>query len=271
MGNRYSGDQLERNHGSHELFSHTVCENEAADILSFLLEQHRKIILPYTSVLIDAGKRDGMAGVFDHFRANYFFRTMSTLPSLRKLLNSCRSQRPQNERVTELVLSIVLEESGTDPVGISHPEMLERSFNLHGAMAFGLPTLNAKDVDQSPFILPEARSYRAVQHDIYESSNHAKIVGAFAAQELVANDMLDAIFRGLFLPYLDGLAGREEIEMYFRAHLDGLELEHGDRALECAHLAVRTPQQLEEFLAGAKSFLGAQAALWGRLGTRFGH
>lgn len=212
--------------------------------------------------LADAGPRFSAAH-FDFFRANYFFRTQGTVPSIELLLHAARAER--DRRTAADVEATLFEENGSGDPLAAHPLILEQSHNTHAGVIFNLPPLTLADAWRSPHILDATRRFRREQEFLYSDASYPRVLGASLAQEAAAVAMLDRFRRTLFLPYAVRYAERrqfEEVDRYFSCHLAGIEQEHAARARASVRRACRTHADVQNMRDGLESFLAAQAQLW---------
>jgi hypothetical protein len=203
------------------------------------------------------------AAQFAFYRANYLARTMTTLPCLRLVLAAAQRQRPVDSEIVQLVQATIEEEEGGNGKP-AHSELLAQSHNVHGSIAFGLPQLSLAESENSCLLVAETIQYRRIQLELYQSESFATVLGAFAAQESAAHEMLSVFYETLFAP-MRGVYGPVNfgvVSGYFSEHLNGVEEEHGRRARECVLRALSSKQDLHDFRVGAREFLRAQSALW---------
>ena len=230
-------------------------------------------IAEFRAILYEMSKNTITARQYNIYRDNYLYRTISTLPSLAKLLVSVVNQDPIDRNALNLVEKTFYEESGEGGRRPIHLDMLIESHNTHGSQIFNIAPISRQSVGESPNILTSARQLRSVQASLYSSNCYVKALGVFLAQEGVAESMLKMFYETFFEPYLGHYEGsllkKRRVTQYFSSHLNGIEKEHAARAKHCALKACHNKRDAATLLNSMDQFLDSQANLWEALGKEF--
>lgn len=205
-------------------------------------------------------------------RDNFMFRTATTSLCVARVVTAALGQTPPDVRTAnEIVRLNLLDELGKSDWTSAHLQLLVHSFNQHGRACFGLVPTSLAENEESPHILPSARRFRERQTRAYTSTVYLHVLGASAAQEAVATEMLDAIYKSAFVSVGKGCkTDQRAVLRYFHEHLDGTELRHADIGLDSAMRHIFNGSDAANFLAGANEFLSAQSQLWIELGDAIG-
>lgn len=236
--------------------------NALSGRLDLLLAQHIGGVREFFDYLHQQSHKGFSPAQFNLFRANYFFRTATTIESIAKA--TLRALQA-DDFATACTLGINLfQETGEGLPARSHRTLLEQSFNIHASRIFKLPWCPVAASAESPDLLQEAQAYRRTQAALYAHDDYVVPLAASCVQETAADGMLSCIHRAMFLPY-KGYYGPGEfalIEQYFTVHLGGMENSHASMARESLLRACQTGAHVDAALNGAQAFLEAQATLW---------
>ncbi len=198
------------------------------------------------------------------YRDNYLFRTATTLPCLKEGYKICL-QHSVDPRIVELLEVTISEEQGFGVPSAEHPKLLLSSHNMHGKVIYGLEDTTFSDVELSPMILNAVRTYRITQVNLYSSNSPLTVIGAFVAQESVAESMINLFYKVFFLPLYSRYSGSrftDDVAPYFETHLAGVEAEHSKRSKLCAEFACKTATDVITLRDAADLLLNAQAKIW---------
>lgn len=197
------------------------------------------------------------------YRANYFYRTLHTIPSIACLLASAALNC--DFETLSFTGQNLYEETGCGKTARMHNVLLELSHNYHGKYIFGIKPLALNTVSSSLEVMDETKSFVKIERSLYQNENYAVILGAAYAHETAAVSMLTNFYEGIFdkyRGYYDNLEFYKIME-YFLIHITGIEQDHAYKS----HLVVKShakkdKRALSDIICGAISFLDAQSKLW---------
>ncbi len=202
------------------------------------------------------------------YRDNYFYRTFNTIKSVAQHLT--KAVGAQDYDAIAAVSQNFFEEGGNGNPQAVHLRLLEDSHNRLGTIVFGVPEIKLRDAKHSPFLLPEALSFRRTQSQLF-SSSYPTMTGCLLAHERMADDMLINFRKSIFEPNRGYFTESEfkKLVRYYDAHRDdskdnaNVEEQHKEQALRVvAKLIEENPRTEKLIMDGGIKFLNAQANLW---------
>jgi len=236
-----------------------------------VVQKQFEIYRDNSSMLFDylaTGVENGFESIqFSFYRANYFYRTYATIPSICILLKAAAER--EDEHTLRSAGQNLQEELGLiEGNKKSHAELLRFSHNTHGERVFNLPSISLRDSLNSDFILPTTKTFKKVQHNLYTSRNYIEILAANYAQEAAAVEMLNNFLNAFFKPYSGFYQSKQEfldIIEYFTCHLDGLEQRHAEDAKRNLFKQCKSTNDVRIAVLALKKMLSAQSNMWNEL------
>lgn len=217
---------------------------------------------PFFDYLATYAQRGFTAEQFLIYRDNFFFRTLSTIPSIAKLMIAA-AYNGDYATIADAGKNL-FDESGLGNADRVHSALLEHSHNFHGEKMFNLPPIKLIDVKDSKHLVNQVQQYRKVQTSLYESEKYALILAVSFAQETVASSMLRNFYESLFVPYKNAYTDTEfeSIALYFLAHIQGVEQRHAEDAKQAVLRECSDLHTVNLCVQGMLEFLNAQSDLW---------
>jgi hypothetical protein len=204
---------------------------------------------------------------FACYRANYFYRTYGTIPSICLLVKAAAEQ--EDEYTLKNAGQNLKEELGLIKDGKkSHAALLRFSHNTHGERVFKIPPISLQDSFNSSYILSATQLFRKIQQELYSSHNYIEILAASYAQEEAATEMLNIFLNSFFKPYAFHYRDENEfseIIEYFTCHLDGLEERHAENAKRCLFGRCNCMNDQGIAIKAIERMLNAQSNMWNEL------
>lgn len=233
--------------------------------LSSQVEEYNKASAPLFSYLRTRSHVGFTVEQFRIYRDNYLYRTSTTIESVARIVLAASLKR--DWETAGIFAKNLFEETGEGVPARNHFVLLEMSHNIHAERVFAIPWLDLHEIDDSPFLIPEAREFRFHQHRLYDSECYLTALAAATAQEAVAETMLRQFHESLFLPYAQSYRHGEYslVAQYFTIHLNGMEREHGELARRALERKCDTVTLEGVALESVKRFLLTQSDLWNGL------
>lgn len=229
------------------------------------LDIYRGASAPFFKFLHAQAKIGYNKNQFHKIRDNYLYRTCTTALSVSKVVVAALSQVPPDiETARQFSLLNLCDELGRETSSASHLSLLLNSFNLQSHKVFGLEPASIEHLEVSRVLLPEAIGFRKIQAELYESPSYLRVLAASAAQELSAPEMIQTLFKAVFVPFKNVYTAKQWsiVAEYFKVHLDGTEKRHGDNAIAALDRKIESASELGEARRGMRVFLHTQTSLW---------
>ncbi len=199
---------------------------------------------------------------YDLHRANFFYRTELTVKGIAQV---CARAAMADDTATLTLFSYILnEEAGNGELKNCHSVLLEKTHNLFGQTAFGLPPLSSREAKDSPLIIEGTLQYRQRILEL-ASGSYQRLLGVAMALETHAEIML-TYCRTAFRAFADRFDRQQfvrEVEVYFNVHLNsGVEERHAADARQCVSGNCLSEDDLAEIAYGARETLAVQHLMW---------
>ncbi len=138
-----------------------------------LLDTYRAKYDQSLGAIVEKYEHTGLTGEeYRIFRANYLARTMFTMPeAVAATLQACLDFSPKR---TVYGAMTVIEEGGEGKIDQLHPSLMMQSLNAHGIEAFGLESLDVKELMQLIRLLDNLCQSIALENTVGSLSDHDK-------------------------------------------------------------------------------------------------
>jgi hypothetical protein len=215
--------------------------------------------------------------LYDIHRANFLFRTMSTVIGI---ANICAHAAQQHDKETLVLFSYILnEECGNGVNSKCHEILMEQSHNIFGNEEYELAPLFVKDlVDINEcgrtgldnMVVDETKRYRTEIGQLLNKS-YPTMLGIAYALELHAGIML-TVFRQAFSISrckMELNEYKKKVEIYFNCHLDnGVQDRHAHDAKQCILSNCKSWDAYNDIVCGIESTLILQNDMWSGMYNR---
>ncbi|KAB2879747.1 hypothetical protein F9K33_07895 [bacterium] len=227
-----------------------------------VLKEYKKQSLPLFDYLNQRSQIGFTQNQFQIYRDNYFYRTFRTIPSVCLIVKSAAEN--EDEAVMKSAGQNLMEELGLINGTTSHSAHLRHSHNIHSERVFKLSPISLRESLSSELVLEKTKEFSRQQAELYASDNYLVVLATNYAQEEVATDMLKSFLSAWFRPYkfLYSLQEYDEVEEYFRCHIDGLEERHAEDAKNSVIKQIKTSQDMNIALTSIRDILVAQSNMW---------